>query len=325
MRNVGSSVGCGGCNHRNDVVVVQELLLENWGLLVPLRPLTVTGCLDSQTITGILEFQRRALQISAPTGRVDPDSPTLFALNRVSAAPHHSGPNLRQLADLESALGALKSEAANFGARFIRDAAVRRGYIQETERMAAAIMAEVRAGRLSPAQAAQDANALRNSILDAARLNSSDIGRAQAEALKRTGKTLQELEELYAQRLFRRGFSTLGQAEKNRVWLSIVESSGRSRPSVNLQSARLAKVGRGLIFVTAAFAVYNIATADDPVRQSAKEGVTLGAGIAGGAAGGAAAGLLCGPGAPVCVAVGVFVGGALGALGADLTFDWLVP
>jgi hypothetical protein len=39
-------------------------------------------------------------------------------------------------------------------------------------------------------------------------------------------------------------------------------------------------------------------------------------------AGGAAAGLACGPGAPVCVAVGVFVGGALAALGADFAFEF---
>jgi len=45
-----------------------------------------------------------------------------------------------------------------------------------------------------------------------------------------------------------------------------------------------------------------------------------GAGIAGGIAGGALAGLACGPGAPVCVTVGVFVGGALAAFGVD--FFW---
>ncbi|MGE9552275.1 hypothetical protein ACQPT2_13875 [Erwinia amylovora] len=38
-----------------------------------------------------------------------------------------------------------------------------------------------------------------------------------------------------------------------------------------------------------------------------------GAGIAGGWAGGALAGLMCGPGAPVCVLLGGFVGGALAA------------
>lgn len=39
-----------------------------------------------------------------------------------------------------------------------------------------------------------------------------------------------------------------------------------------------------------------------------------GAGIAGGAAGSALAGLVYSPGAPVCVLIGGFVGGALAAL-----------
>ena len=45
-----------------------------------------------------------------------------------------------------------------------------------------------------------------------------------------------------------------------------------------------------------------------------------GGGIAGGVAGGAVAGLACGPGAPVCVTVGAFVGGALAAFGIDYFF-----
>ena len=38
--------------------------------------------------------------------------------------------------------------------------------------------------------------------------------------------------------------------------------------------------------------------------------------------GGAVAGLACGPGAPVCVTVGVFVGGIIGSFGADFTFEY---
>jgi hypothetical protein len=75
------------------------------------------------------------------------------------------------------------------------------------------------------------------------------------------------------------------------------------------------------VFSTA-IAVYNVATADDMGRQVVKEGATAGAGILGGMAGGAAAGLVCGPGAPVCVAVGIFAGGALAAFGADRLFEW---
>ena len=231
---------------------------------------------------------------------------------------HQSG-----YADLESALNVLKTESVNFGYRFINDGKVRQAYIRNTEQVANMIRQEVQAGRLTPGEGALEANKLRNGILDAARIKSSDIGRAKAEALKEAGKTLQDLEEHYARKFFKKTFSALSIEERNRVWMEIVEASGRPRPAMNMKAARLAKVGRGLVFASIGFAVYNISTAEDKPRQIAKEGTTAGAGVLGGMAGGAAAGLACGPGAPVCVTVGVFVGGALAAFGADVAFDWL--
>lgn len=52
---------------------------------------------------------------------------------------------------------------------------------------------------------------------------------------------------------------------------------------------------------------------DDKVSESGRQIAINGAGIAGAAAGGAMEGLMCGPGAPVCVLIGGFVGGALAA------------
>jgi hypothetical protein len=85
---------------------------------------------------------------------------------------------------------------------------------------------------------------------------------------------------------------------------------------------RLSRVGRGLLVTTLACAVYNVATSEDKPRAATREGMAIGGGFIGGAVGGAVAGMACGPGAPICVTLGVFVGGALGALGADLSFDW---
>ncbi|EHN8924067.1 hypothetical protein Q8V93_003567 [Enterobacter asburiae] len=48
---------------------------------------------------------------------------------------------------------------------------------------------------------------------------------------------------------------------------------------------------------------------DDKVSESGRQIAINGAGIAGGAM----AELMCGPGAPVCVLIGGFVGGALAA------------
>jgi hypothetical protein len=238
-----------------------------------------------------------------------------------SPMPGVVGEEIAGLADLESALALLKTEAVNFGYRFIQDGAVRRDYIARTAVLVRTIKDEVRAGRLTYGEGAQEANKLRNAIMDAARLKSSDIGRASAEAAKATGKTLVELQEYYAQKLLQRSFDSLSDAEKNRVWLEIIEASGRQRPSFNIKAVRLAKLGRGFVVLSVGIAVYNVATAEDQSRQVVKEGATAGAGILGGMGGGALAGLACGPGAPVCVAVGVFVGGALAAIGADIAFD----
>lgn len=141
--------------------------------------------------------------------------------------------------------------------------------------------------------------------------------------LKKTGLTFTELTEKYAQNKFRTSFKNLSVVNQNQVYLEIINSSGRPRPSMNAAASRYSKLGRGLLVVTVGIAIYNITVAEDKVRATAREGVILGGGFAGGAAGGAAAGLACGPGAPLCVTVGVFIGGALGALGSDFTFGWL--
>jgi hypothetical protein len=231
------------------------------------------------------------------------------------------GDQVAGLADLESAIALLRTEATNFGYRFIQDGAVRRDYIAKTQALVKTIKDEVRGGRLTYAEGAEEANKVRNAIMDAARLRSSDIGRATAEAAKATGRTLVELQDYYAEKLLKRSFDSLSPAEKNRVWLEIIEASGRQRPSFNVKAARLARVGRGFIVLSVGIAVYNVATAEDQSRQLVKEGATAGAGILGGMGGGALAGLACGPGAPVCVTIGVFVGGALAAIGADIAFD----
>lgn len=249
------------------------------------------------------------------------DSGTLA--RTASPRPGPVGSEVAGMADLETALGLLKSEAINFGYRFIQEGAVRRDYIAKAEAVARTIRAEVAAGRLTFGEAAQEASKLRNAILEASRLNSSDLGRAIAEGAKRTGRTLPQLEAYYAQELLKKSFNALTQSEKNRVWLEIVEASGRPRPSFNIKAVRLARVGRGFILFSTALAVYNVATADDMGRQVVKEGATAGAGVLGAMGGGALAGLACGPGAPVCVAVGIFAGGALAAFGADSAFDWL--
>lgn len=223
---------------------------------------------------------------------------------------------------MEEAIRSMQTEAVNFAYRFINDAKVRQNYLTSVQRFSQEMLDGVRGGRLSPREAAEQANAMRNHILEMSRLRSSDIGRATAEGLKAQGLTMEKLLETYAQKLYKRSFSALAEGEKDAVYLAIVEASGRARPSVNLRAARLGRLGKGLFVLSAAIAVYNIATAEDKVDATVREGVGIGGGVLGGMGGGALAGLACGPGAPVCVTIGVFVGGIAGALGADLFYDW---
>lgn len=78
--------------------------------------------------------------------------------------------------------------------------------------------------------------------------------------------------------------------------------------------------------MTLVISVYHIYAADNKVKAVASEGAVLGGGLLGSMAGAAAGGLVCGPGAPVCVAIGVFVGGVMFAVGSQVTFDtfWLL-
>lgn len=99
-----------------------------------------------------------------------------------------------------------------------------------------------------------------------------------------------------------------------------MKSAGKSRSTVTVAMRRLSYAGRSLIFVSVAISVYSVATSEDKLRTAGRELSATGAGIAGGVAGGALAGLACGPGAPVCVTVGAFVGGALAAFGVG--FLW---
>ncbi|WP_226376754.1 hypothetical protein [Pantoea stewartii] len=131
------------------------------------------------------------------------------------------------------------------------------------------------------------------------RTRSTPLGRAMAERMKSSGKTLNELVAKKATSLF--GPKT--------NFASIVEYAGKSNPSVNLKMLQLSRAGKGLIVLSLAISVYEIYTAENKVAETGKQIAINGAGIAGGAL----AGLVCGPGAPVCVLIGGFVGGALAA------------
>ena len=77
-----TSVGKGGTNQFDDVVVIQVLL--NFSRPVPMAPVGVDGRVGSsaksETVSAISEFQSRVQKMGKPDGRVDPGGKTLAAL-----------------------------------------------------------------------------------------------------------------------------------------------------------------------------------------------------------------------------------------------------
>ena len=82
-RSIAKSVGLGGTNRKDDSMTVQELLNKvppDEGGPVPL--LAVDGLPWQKTIAAIKNFQRVKVGLKFPDGRVDPNGPTLAALNK---------------------------------------------------------------------------------------------------------------------------------------------------------------------------------------------------------------------------------------------------
>jgi len=215
----------------------------------------------------------------------------------------------------ESAVNALQGDISAAAARLLIDPRLRLEYSKRIKEMAEDLRSRANIGLISWEQAAQQAQETRNLIMDLVRTRSTPLGRAMAQQMKSSGKTLNELVAKKAISMFgpRTNFNTLSQAQKNQVYASIVESAGKSNPQVNLRMLKLSRIGKGLVVLSIAVSLYEIYTSDNKVAETGRQLAINGAGIAGGAAGGMVAGLVCGPGAPVCVLIGGFIGGALAA------------
>ncbi len=219
----------------------------------------------------------------------------------------------------ESAIQGLEAEIANIGVHLTVDAAVRQAYSRKIREMANELRVQANSGNITWKQAASQAQEMRNSIMDILRGRSTPVGRAVAESLKREGKSLNELIARKTRQLFgsQADFTRLSSAQQNQVYANIVKSAGKPNPKMNALMRGASRAGRSLIILSIALSVYTIASAEDKVGETKRELAVTGSGIAGGIAGGAAAGLICGPGAPVCVTAGAFIGGALAAFGVD--------
>jgi Type VI secretion system (T6SS), amidase effector protein 4 len=79
--SISGSVGRGGKNIAADVITIQKLINANLTVIAPLIALDEDGACGSLTIGALEAFQRNAVKMAKPDGRVDPGGNTLRVLN----------------------------------------------------------------------------------------------------------------------------------------------------------------------------------------------------------------------------------------------------
>lgn len=99
-------------------------------------------------------------------------------------------------------LHGLESSALNFSARAIPDAAARLKYMQATYDYSKELLDGIDQGKLTVRQAAEQANEMRNLIMEATRGKSCEVAQAYAFKKKPTGTSLPHLQEKYSKRFY---------------------------------------------------------------------------------------------------------------------------
>jgi hypothetical protein len=88
MITLSGSVGRGGANQKQDVILVQTSLNEHLNVLPGRRKIDTDGLVGPATIAAIKAFQQHVVGLRPPDGRVDPGGKTLARL--VTQAPSHA-------------------------------------------------------------------------------------------------------------------------------------------------------------------------------------------------------------------------------------------
>jgi hypothetical protein len=222
----------------------------------------------------------------------------------------------------ENAIKSLEATLASIGVHLEIDSTARRIYAREIKVMSDNLRREVTRGKLTWSQAAEQAQTTRNVVMQLSRSHTTPIARAFAERKKAEGRGMNALIAEKTTKVFGKNavFSKLTSSQRNRVFAEIVASAGRSQPHLTRHVQRLSYLGRSVILLSLALSTYNVLSAHNKSTAIKRELATTTAGVGGSIAVGALAGLACGPGAPVCVTIGAFVGGSLAAFGAG--FIW---
>jgi len=222
---------------------------------------------------------------------------------------------------LDASLVLMEAAAFKFAQKQFRKGNVRQGYISQIRKLSQEYRAMVEACDLSPNIAAGQVRALRDEIVAASQLSSSDIDSVKIHA--ETGEqSLDDLTCKYAELIFKRPYEQLASWQKNLVYLEIIGCSGQQRPVADVTAKQTSNLNRGLIVITYGVAIYNITSARAKIKIAYKDGNFPGSRFVGGAVN-MLNSLVFSLGASVSISMDVFVGGALEALGTEVPLAWL--
>jgi len=266
-----------------------------------------TGDLDDVTAE---RLRARFEQVSEArntndAGEVRNDSPT--------AAEHRYVQTI-----VQDALRTTESVASQLAA----DSPIRAAYVQEAREYSVNIVKAFERGEITAGEAAHLASSFRNAAMKDARTGLSPAGAALSKFLKEEGVSLPALFERYARRAYGRGFKDLATAERSAVCVKIAQRAGVTNPSVNTASRLAPKVGKVMMAVTIAIALYQVASAEDKVAEGVKQGAGLVGFLAGAKVGAVVGAAVCGPGAPACAVIGGIAGGIIGSLAAESAAEY---
>lgn len=164
----------------------------------------------------------------------------------------------REQTGFESVIRAMEAEVANVGAHLSLDGATRQAYASQIRAMADELRQQAQTGRMTWAQAAEQAQSTRNVVLELMRSRSTPVGRALAEQLKREGRTLSELIIRKTRQLHgpHADFARLTPSQQNVVYAEIVRSAGKANPRITSVMRTASRAGRVLIVLSVAISVF---------------------------------------------------------------------
>lgn len=224
---------------------------------------------------------------------------------------------------LEMAVAAFEGAATRFSLDAISDANARLSYMRNIRRISEQVLEDAKAGRISSREAMEYCYEIRNKIMAEHRKFTSAQGLAVAERKKKNPPPISELLDKYSQKSFNLDYDQLTEAQKSKTHYSIIESSGRDNAQFTKGTQRMRVMGKVGILVTATLATYEIVSAENKVKETARQGLVVGFGGLGGLVAALGVSTICGPAAPVCAVALVLVGSTAGGIAGSLVADYM--